>query len=175
MRTEITTRFALAKSLLLRLFTAGLLLSGCTHDLDEGDGVPPVDTGDNVDLQGVYDCSERQDTGYRSGNAFGITVVTVDGRPVERATANAYIAMQAAASAAGVGVRIVSGFRTMAEQEHLYGCYVNCNCNNCNLAARPGTSNHQSGHALDLNTSAGGVPLASSFRARSSSAARNWS
>ncbi len=34
---------------------------------------------------------------------------------------------------------------------------MNCNCNNCNRAARPGTSNHQSGHALDLNTSAPGV------------------
>jgi hypothetical protein len=65
--------------------------------------------------------------------------------------------MQAAAAGAGVDVRIVSGFRTMAEQERLYSCYVNCNCNSCNLAARPGTSNHQSGHALDLNTSSGGV------------------
>ena len=45
----------------------------------------------------------------------------------------------------------------MASQEYLYACYVNCNCNNCNLAAKPGFSNHQSGHALDLNTSAAGV------------------
>ena len=42
--------------------------------------------------------------------------------------------------------------RTMAEQQYLYGCYVNCDCNSCNLAAKPGYSNHQSGHALDLNT-----------------------
>jgi hypothetical protein len=41
----------------------------------------------------------------------------------------------------------------MAEQEYLYGCYIHCSCNNCNLAARPGHSNHQSGHALDLNAS----------------------
>src|SRR5690606_15622592 len=33
----------------------------------------------------------------------------------------------------------------------------NCNCNSCNLAATPGYSNHQSGHALDLNTSTPGV------------------
>ena len=26
----------------------------------------------------------------------------------------------------------------MAEQQYLYACYVNCNCNNCNLAARAG-------------------------------------
>jgi hypothetical protein len=34
---------------------------------------------------------------------------------------------------------------------------VNCNCNSCSLAARPGYSNHQSDHALDLNTSDAGV------------------
>lgn len=122
---------------------------------DDHDHHEPVDLEDNLLEQGVYSCSERQDTGYRNGNAFPITVVTVDGRPAERATANAYIAMQNAAAAAGVGIRIVSGFRTMSEQQYLYGCYTNCSCNSCNLAARPGYSNHQSGHALDLNTGNG--------------------
>jgi hypothetical protein len=131
---------------------------GCANELDvDVDGVPPLDTRDNVGLQGVYDCSERADTGYRSGDPFPITVVTVDGRPVERSTANAYLAMQAAAANDGVSLRIVSGFRTMAEQEYFYDCYLTGNCNNGNLAARPGYSNHQSGHALDLNTSDGGV------------------
>jgi hypothetical protein len=133
-------------------------VGACDNELDvEGDGAPPVDTLDNIDVAGVYDCSERSDTGYRAGDAFAITVVTVDGRPVERSTANAYVALQAAAADDGVRLRIVSGFRTMSQQEYLYGCYVNCNCNNCNLAARPGYSNHQSGHALDLNTSDPGV------------------
>ncbi len=103
------------------------------------------------------DCNEHSDTGYKSGSAFPITVVTVDGKPVERDTANAYYVMAQAAAAAGVNIQIVSGFRTMDEQKYLYNCYVNCNCNNCNLAAKPGYSNHQSGHALDLNTSSGGV------------------
>ena len=40
---------------------------------------------------------------------------------------------------------------TIAQQKYLYSCYVNCSCNSCNLAAKPGYSNHQSGHALDLN------------------------
>ncbi len=126
-------------------------------DVETMDGFEPEDSYDNVELMGVYNCTERADTGYRSGSRFSIGVVTVDGRPVERDTANAYIAMQEAASRAGVNIRIVSGFRTNAEQERLYGCYVNCNCNSCNLAARPGYSNHQSGHALDLNTSEGRV------------------
>ncbi|MDP2340850.1 MAG: M15 family metallopeptidase [Deltaproteobacteria bacterium] len=135
---------------------------GCTAQLegadDEGhDFAAPLDDRENEIFQGVYDCSERGDTGYRSGDDFHIQVVTVDAKPVEVATANAYLAMQGAARAAGVNIRIVSGFRTMQEQQYFYGCYTNCNCNNCNLAARPGYSNHQSGHALDLNTSDGGV------------------
>ncbi|MBL8954107.1 MAG: FG-GAP repeat protein, partial [Myxococcaceae bacterium] len=92
-----------------------------------------------------------------NGAAFAITVVSADGKPIELATANAYSLMQAAAERAGVPLRVVSGFRTQSEQQYLYACYVNCNCNSCNLAARPGYSNHQSGHALDLNTSAPGV------------------
>ncbi|MFO0594149.1 MAG: M15 family metallopeptidase [Myxococcaceae bacterium] len=127
-------------------------MNASEHFEDEtlGDDVATVE-------QGLADCSERQDTGYRSGNAFPITVVTVDGKPVEKDTANAYSVMQAAAAADGVSMFINSGFRTMAEQQYLYACYVNCNCNSCNLAAQPGYSNHQSGSALDLNTANGAV------------------
>ena len=146
----------LSRALALTLFA----LTACTTDVVDDDAgfdfYEPEDDGD-VSQQGIYNCSERRDTGYRSGSSFSITVVTVDGKPVERGTANAYIAMQEAAARAGVSLRIVSGFRTMSEQQYLYGCYVNCSCNNCNLAARPGYSNHQSGHALDLNTSSSGV------------------
>jgi hypothetical protein len=132
----------------------GAALAGCQIEAPAPDEGPPALEWAE---QAAYDCSERQDRGYVQGDPFAITVVTVDGEPVERETANAYIVMQDAAAADGVGIRIVSGFRTMAEQEELYACYTNCNCNNCNLAARPGYSNHQSGHALDLNTAAGGV------------------
>ncbi|MEW5852008.1 MAG: carboxypeptidase regulatory-like domain-containing protein [Myxococcota bacterium] len=137
------------------------MLHGCgdmdTHEHEVHVEAEPVDDGSNILQQGIIDCSERSDTGYRNGQSFAITVVTVDGKPVEKRTANAYYVMQQAAAQDGVSIRIVSGFRTMDQQEYLYGCYVNCNCNNCNLAARPGYSNHQSGHALDLNTSTGGV------------------
>jgi hypothetical protein len=104
-----------------------------------------------------FDCSVSTATGYQSGTPFTIKVATVDGKKVEVATANAYYVMAKAAAANGVQMKVVSGFRTMAEQTYLYNCYKNCNCNNCNLAAKPGYSNHQSGHALDLNTSAPGV------------------
>lgn len=94
---------------------------------------------------------ERQATGYVAGKPLSIMVVTIDGKPVEVETAKAFRRMRDAASQDGVAVKVVSGFRTMAEQEYLYGCYKSGKCNNGNLAARPGFSNHQSGHALDLN------------------------
>lgn len=94
---------------------------------------------------------ERQVTGYVAGKSFAIVVVGIDGKPVEVATAAAFHRMRAAAAADGVAIKVVSGFRTMAEQEYLYGCYKSGKCNSGNLAARPGFSNHQSGHALDLN------------------------
>ena len=135
------------------LFALGLISCGPPAATDEDE---PEQLFSSVE-QGLVTCGTRQDTGYRSGASFAITVVTADGKPVEQDTANAYSVMQQAAAAAGVTLSVVSGFRTMAEQQYLYACYVNCNCNNCNLAAQPGYSNHQSGHALDLNTSAPGV------------------
>jgi D-alanyl-D-alanine carboxypeptidase len=123
--------------------------SGCAEQRTED---RPIVLVDDSQQQAVFDCSLRGDTGYSQGSPFPIQVVTVDGDPVEEATANAYIVMQEAAAEDGVNIRINSGFRTMDDQERLYSCYTECNCNNCNLAARPGYSNHQSGHALDLNT-----------------------
>ncbi|MCC6645808.1 MAG: VCBS repeat-containing protein [Polyangiaceae bacterium] len=104
-----------------------------------------------------YSCAEHTDTGYTNGNAFTITVVTVDGEPVEVETANAFLTMAKAAESSGIDLRINSGFRTMAEQQYLYDCFINQNCNNGNKAAPPGYSNHQSGHALDLNTGGGAL------------------
>lgn len=105
----------------------------------------------------AIDCAESKDTGYMQGNPYEITVVTVDGQKVEVQSANAYYQMAQAAANDGVGIVVVSGFRTNAEQIELYNCYINCNCNECNQAAAPGWSNHQSGHAFDLNTAASGV------------------
>jgi hypothetical protein len=114
----------------------------------------PDTLGDEFDSieQGLVSCAETPSTGYRNGNPFPVTLINIDGMQVEKTTGNAFAVMQAAAAAQGVGIRINSGFRTPEEQAYLYACYVNCNCNSCNLAAAPGYSNHQSGTALDLNT-----------------------
>jgi hypothetical protein len=96
------------------------------------------------------DCRERPAVGYRRGKAFSIELVTIDGAPIERATANAYWAMRDAAAKDGVELTIYSAFRSPSEQEYFYQCYRTCSCNGCSQAAKPGFSNHQSGHAVDI-------------------------
>jgi D-alanyl-D-alanine carboxypeptidase len=61
-----------------------------------------------------------------------------------------YQTMAKAAASDGVTIAIESGFRTYAEQEYLYKLYK-LNPKKYNLAAEPGTSNHQDGQAFDLN------------------------
>jgi hypothetical protein len=100
----------------------------------------------------AVDCSERQDVAYVAGKPHNVSVITVGGKPATKTTAHAFLRFQNAAIAAGVQLGINSGFRTQREQQYLYDCYTSRSCNNGNLAARPGFSNHQSGYALDLAT-----------------------
>ena len=67
----------------------------------------------------------------------------------EVCTATAFFKMAVAARQAGVVLQVNSGFRTDEEQQELYDLYRQ---GRGPLAARPGNSNHQSGHALDLDT-----------------------
>jgi hypothetical protein len=129
-------------------------VGGCLVEADAEEAEP-----EGTAEQGIskVSCTVSNGKGYTKGKKTNIKVVKVDGKSVEIRTANAYHVMAKAASKAGVEIRVVSGFRTMAEQEKLYSCYKKCNCNGCALAAKPGYSNHQSGHALDLNTRAAGV------------------
>lgn len=100
------------------------------------------------------DVPEGPAQGYVEGRAMRIVVTRLDAKPVEVHTAAAYARMRDAAQRDHVRLRIVSGFRTMAHQQALYRAYRR---GRGNLAAVPGQSNHQSGHALDLNTSSPGV------------------
>ncbi|CAF3119353.1 unnamed protein product [Rotaria sp. Silwood2] len=70
-------------------------------------------------------------------------------------TACAFDKMATAAKQADVAIAIASGFRTIARQQYFWNCYQTGSCNGGNLAARPGTSNHGRGVALDLNTNCG--------------------
>jgi len=60
--------------------------------------------------------------------------------------------MVAAAARDGVKLTIRSGLRTRAEQEKLYQAYLK---GTGNLAAKPGTSNHESGEVIDFGHDAG--------------------
>ena len=86
-------------------------------------------------------------SGYRNGRRSQIDIVTVSGAEVEVQTAQAFMAMRAAAAERGIDLWIQSGFRTRAEQAVLYRAWRK---GRGNKAARPGHSNHQSGRALDI-------------------------
>ena len=145
-------------SILIILFLSVISLANSwAESFHQCDGYATQDISYNQIKSGEYDCSERTDTGYVNGDSFPIQVVTMDGKPAELESANAYWVMKQAALIDGIDLQISSAFRTWAEQEYLYNCYLNQNCNNGNLAASPGYSNHQSGHAFDLNTSDDGV------------------
>jgi len=109
------------------------------------------------------DCAVRRETAYRSGRTSTIDVIRVGGKTVTKATGHAFLRMQRAADSAGVYLALNSGFRTYAEQQYLYDCYLSGSCNDGNLAAAPGYSNHQSGVAVDLTTSSWLAANASRF------------
>ncbi|MDB5212209.1 MAG: D-alanyl-D-alanine carboxypeptidase [Myxococcaceae bacterium] len=131
--------------------------------LEPDDGIHPLST-----------CTRT--TGFNHGTQMSICTVTIDGKAVEQGTATAYERMRSAASQAGVHLVVVSGFRTMQKQRELYALYK---AHRGNLAAPPGYSNHQSGHALDLNTKAAGVNSwlvkhAAAFGFRRTVPSENW-
>jgi methionine-R-sulfoxide reductase len=64
------TQIALALALLA-------VAPACMHDVEEGhDYIEPEDDRSNEAFQGLYDCTERADNGYRQGSRY---------RPVEKA------------------------------------------------------------------------------------------
>jgi peptidoglycan hydrolase-like protein with peptidoglycan-binding domain len=86
--------------------------------------------------------------GYINGVARNITVTPVgNGEYMRTDAARAFLKMQASAKRAGISLSATSGFRTMAEQKHLYALWQ---AGQGNLAARPGFSNHQGGIAMDV-------------------------
>lgn len=74
------------------------------------------------------------------------------GKKLDASIADNFDAMVAAAKRDGVDLQIVSGWRSRQEQEVLYQKYLN---GTGNLAAKPGTSNHESGQAIDFKNTPG--------------------
>ncbi|MBM3275481.1 MAG: D-alanyl-D-alanine carboxypeptidase family protein, partial [Candidatus Sericytochromatia bacterium] len=87
----------------------------------------------------------RSTTKPRRGRNGEIRTVMRNGEPIGAHIADAYDRMAAAARQDGVTLRVNSGYRSHAEQVRLW----NANPNPA-LVARPGTSNHESGSAIDF-------------------------
>lgn len=102
-----------------------------------------------VDPAWTLDAEPVERVGYRHGRRQAIEVVPLgpDGVEVEIRTARAFLAMREAAAAAGVELKLESGFRTAEKQRELFREWRK---GRGNKAARPGRSNHQSGRALDI-------------------------
>lgn len=135
---------------------------GVLEDWQERNGLPATGAVDRPTLDALSevaaplaDARRSESNAYSGGRNLGpVDVVTIDGKEVAVPCAEAFLRMRAAARKDGVQLRVVSGFRTYAHQKRLYDAY---RAGRGNLAAPPGYSNHQSGRALDLNTSDPGV------------------
>ena len=109
------------------------------------------------------DCTPISETAYYGeDNPQPIEVVRVNGKLVSTSLLPAFAAMYRAARGDGVTLQLASGFRTMDQQRYLYDCYINRDgdicppgCSSCNVAAPPGSSNHQNGTAIDIETNRG--------------------
>lgn len=76
------------------------------------------------------------------------------GSGLTKECSDAFSAMKAAAANDGVKLEIVSGYRSYETQERIYNKYVakDGKANADTYSARPGTSEHQTGLAMDLNS-----------------------
>jgi hypothetical protein len=87
-----------------------------------------------------------------AGAKTGKLVDLGGGKKVDSSIADNVRRMIADAKKDGVNLQITSANRTRAEQEVLYQKYLN---GTGNLAAKPGTSNHESGLAIDFTNTPG--------------------
>ena len=71
-----------------------------------------------------------------------------EGEKLTKVAAAQFREMDAAARAAGIDLRVNSGYRTYAEQASLYDAYIH---GHGNLAAAPGTSTHGLGLSADID------------------------
>ena len=95
----------------------------------------------------------RIGAGYQNGRRVSVGLSEVGGgRYLNTRAAPSYRAMMAAARRDGVNLSLLSAFRSMEQQQHLYSLYRS---GRGNKAARPGYSNHQMGLSVDLGNTGG--------------------
>ncbi len=110
-------------------------------------GASPINTGGSPD----GGSSGASQSGSPMGSASG-NIVQRPGGKLDASIAGNFDKMVAAAKQDGVDLQIGSGWRSRQEQERLYAAYKN---GTGNLAAKPGTSNHETGQAIDFENTPG--------------------
>lgn len=99
-------------------------------------------------------CNGGREAAYEGGRQTGtLQLMRIGSKKATYATGHAFLDLRQKMAARGVTISLNSGFRTQAEQEYFWNCYQTGRCNNGNLAARPGYSNHQNGRAVDISIS----------------------
>ena len=101
---------------------------------------------------GSQRATNPQSTTASSGKPSGNLVDLGGGKKVDASIAGNVKAMIEAAKRDGVDLKITSAHRSREQQEVLYQKYLN---GTGNLAAKPGTSNHESGLAIDFTNTPG--------------------
>jgi hypothetical protein len=143
--------------LLLTMAFSGLLVPGATLRASGSSWLTSVVLAARI--QSERGLQARPEVGYQGGRPFPVAVVDLEPLGEVRAevgTALAFMRMADAARRAGVALVVVSGFRSPEKQAELYRLFRR---GRGPLASKPGTSNHQSGRALDLDMSPPGVKL----------------
>jgi hypothetical protein len=101
-------------------------------------------------------------TGFQKAEAAKIQLTELAPYPgfyLQSAPTNthaAFLRMRAAAMADGISIKLNSAFRTMGKQRALYKRYIQ---GKGALASYPGTSPHQMGRAVDIQTAGGTLPI----------------
>lgn len=136
----------------LTMMLLGLLLSllggqSGSSGANDGSSASPISSGGS----GSGGSGGSSSTGSPMGSATG-NVVQRPGGKIDSSIAPNFDKMVAAAKQDGVNLQIGSGWRSRQEQERLYAAYKN---GTGNLAAKPGTSNHESGLAIDFENTPG--------------------
>lgn len=141
--------------LLLTIALSGLPVPGVTLRASGASWMTSVALAARIQAERGLDA--RPEVGYDRGRPFPLAVVDLAPSGEVRAevrTALAFLRMADAARRDDVELVVVSGFRSPEKQLELYRLFRR---GRGPLASKPGTSNHQSGRALDLDMSSPGA------------------
>ncbi len=136
---------------------------------DDSDDVPSLQKQDwaNLPACGIYSNSSISHVRGNEGLKFSTVKIfteNLSGPPytqddtMSTGVSCAFSLMSEAAAASGIRLTIDSAFRSLERQEYFWHCYQTKSCNDGNLAAKPGSSNHGYALALDLNCADGDSP-----------------